>query len=154
MDAGEFQQPTGVPNSTTSFFNIDSNGNVWECDGTIYEYVFQGLNSDGVPQYSYAPGAFLTFSNPAPFTGVGKAWYDPPTDTLYVLGSTPEHPYGGMFGSDPNCMGQVLGCYTHWSTTQTLSWITSLPYSAVGATMAGQFIFTCGFYPSTPACHR
>jgi hypothetical protein len=72
---------------------VDSEGNVWQATQTagIRRFSCQGLDAQGNPIYDFASLASMPM--PAPFTRLERIYYFPATDTMYLAGSTADHPH-------------------------------------------------------------
>lgn len=115
--------------------SFDSAGNLWVANsasqatgGGVSEYRFTGLDGSGTPQFAQGVTSF-----PAPFNQMGRAYYDPAADALYVAGFTAARPAWHVDGGPDSdkVMGTTLARYDHWSQgNRTPTWTTVLPYDS------------------------
>ena len=113
MQSAEFTSPgTGKDAPSLWGWSVDSRGDVWQAtdrDG-LRLFPCAGLDSHGVPVYSYA--SMKTVPMPTPFVELCRAEYTPETDTLFLAGYTTDHPHtGGEWGT----VGTEIIRYDAWS---------------------------------------
>ena len=111
--SAEFTGPgTGKDAPSLWGWSVDSRGDVWQAtdrDG-LRLFPCAGLDSHGVPVYSYA--SMKTIPMPTPFVELCRAEYAPETDTLFLAGYTTDHPHaGGEWGT----VGTEIIRYDGWS---------------------------------------
>lgn len=113
MAAGEFTGPDTNKDAPSLWgWSVDSRGTVWQATDRDGLRVFPcaGLDSHGVPLYSYA--TMKTSPMPAPFTELCRIEYAPETDTLWLTGYTRDHSHaGGEWGT----VGTEIVRYDAWS---------------------------------------
>ncbi|WP_144143179.1 hypothetical protein [Paraburkholderia sp. BCC1884] len=142
-----FDQATGGANAPElRGWWVDSRGDIWQ--GTesqgIRCFPLQGFDRVGNPVYRYE--AMRQYATPAPFNRVARLNYFPETDTMYVSGSTPEHPF---VQDNWNSAGSQLARYDHWKSGKpVLRYMIGLPdrgapdwVSINGIAVAGDYVF-------------
>ncbi len=127
---------------------VDEAGDVWQAtDGEgIRRFSFDGFSSRGVPSWKFQTPEVIQM--PQPFNRVNRVEYHPNTDTLYLSGYTPEHPYESNQWKEA---GKVVARYNDWSKgnraaawTVVVPWDTSIqPFlSNASISVAGDSLFT------------
>ncbi|AXL53502.1 hypothetical protein DSC91_006958 [Paraburkholderia caffeinilytica] len=125
---------------------VDSAGAIWQ--GTqsqgIRRFPLQGFDRIGNPVYRYA--AMQRYAMPAPFNRIARLNYFPADDTMFISGSTREHPFVEY---NWNGAGSLLARYDHWTSGKpTLRYAIELPdegpptaLSLNGFAVAGDYLF-------------
>lgn len=103
--------PEGLDQSVCAGWWIDNNGGIWAARGKsrIRYLPFKGLDKLGNPIYTFADAQ--EFDLPQPFIQANRVQYNADTDTLYVVGYTPDMPYSAQAWKEG---GPVLVRYDGW----------------------------------------
>ncbi|MGI4862005.1 MAG: hypothetical protein ACRYHA_34765 [Janthinobacterium lividum] len=112
FSADEFTaDPEGLDRSVCAGWWVDNNGGIWEARGKsrIRYLPFKGLDKQGNPIYSFADAQ--EFDLPQPFDQANRVQYNADTDTLYIIGYTPDMPYSPQAWKEA---GGVLARYDGW----------------------------------------
>ena len=128
---------------------VDSKGGVWQAGDAnkIRRFPCQGLDANGVPNYSFATAK--TEPAPEPFTNLQRIEYIPETDTMYLSG------YSKELANKKNnwkTVGKVVCRYDEWSTKKTKRWELDPPFdeaqersktygTPVAMSVAGDYLF-------------
>jgi DNA-binding beta-propeller fold protein YncE len=104
LDAQEFVVPPWEDKPRDCF--IDDAGGLWFTskakDSSFRYYPCKGLDAHGAPVYELDDGR--VFQPPPVFTELGRLYYEPSSDTLYLGGYTKERPHEGkefkQFGTE------------------------------------------------------
>jgi len=127
----------------------DDNGDVWQAGeaNTIRHFPVQGLDSKGVPKYSYTTAK--TEPAPEPFINLQRVEYFPATDTMYLSGYAKDFPntHGNW-----KTIGKVVCRYDAWRTKKTRRWQLTPPFdeaqegsktsgTPVALSVAGDYLF-------------
>ena len=128
---------------------VDSKGDIWQAGDAnkLRQFPCQGLDSNGVPKYSFA--AARTESAPEPFTNLQRVEYFPATDTMYLSGYSREFPNKK---GNWKTIGKVVCRYDAWSTKRTKGWELNPPFdeaqeasrtygTPVAMSIAGDYLF-------------
>ncbi|MGF6771228.1 hypothetical protein P3T18_003707 [Paraburkholderia sp. GAS199] len=125
---------------------VDSAGDIWQGTDSegIRHFPLQGFDRVGNPVYRYA--SMRQTPPPAPFNRIARLTYFPDSDTMYLSGSTPSHPY---VKDNWNGAGSQLARYDRWKSGKPLLRYTiGLPdhggaqsLSIEGYAVAGDYIF-------------
>jgi hypothetical protein len=115
---------------------VDSNGNIWTADsGTgIREYVVQGINSAGAPEYfdDSNTSHLKRWSAPSLFTELTRAVYNAATGSLYLSGYTTTYPRQSGDSNYGDAATELVD-YANWATNNGTSavptWTAALPYT-------------------------
>lgn len=149
MESSEYQVDAGQTPNVWGWW-VDVNGDVWRTiENRIERFPFQGLNAQGVPQWSFATR--VQKSTPVLFSGpngnMRRIEVDPTVNngTAYINGYS-EWPGGG---TDEKAMGSIIARYDNWNTSApTLRWSVNIPWSKTvttdipqGMSVAGDYIF-------------
>ena len=126
-------------------WSVDANGGIWigECGSSGNQLVYfpcQGLNSYGVPIYTYT--SMQTITVPAPFASVNRAFYNPTANTMYLIGNSAND--AAFWTANCACIavyGGLVGYYSNWSTTPTLVWQDDIGNGMSSAASDGTFLF-------------
>lgn len=127
MAAGEFQSLAAL---SVRYRIVDEIGAIWSVlkgkEGALLRNPCLGLDAQGAPRYDLA--APESIAPPAPFTQVGRIFYDAAQDILYLGGYTAAEPQEGREWKQ---FGRVVCAYPGWSRGgREASVRISLPYSA------------------------
>ncbi|NJL31959.1 MAG: DUF1349 domain-containing protein [Phycisphaerales bacterium] len=106
--------------------SIDSNGAVWisGIHSGLRKYTMTSINAFGVPIFSASVQSSFPLS---PITNLGRAIYEPETDSMFLSGYTSANPRDGTLWGEA---GRELVRINNWSGSRTLAWRTVLPYDA------------------------
>ena len=160
MSADEFVEPPNNLHRDGGFFQVDTNGDVWQinyqAENPPYEpsihlrrYRFQGFDSFGAPIYDFNHMQIYNVPNDFPeLTDVQAAEFFPsgsPGGTLYVAGNRPAQ---GSFSK--------IARYDNWDKgNRKATWVTDIPWDADtnnpwspnSFTIAGDFLFVDSWIP-------
>jgi hypothetical protein len=148
FDADEYEsQPKDNPQCWGWW--VDSEGHVWQAGdaNTLRRFPCQGLDSHGVPKYSFATAR--TEPAPEPFTNLQRVEYFPATDTMYLSGYSKSFPNKK---GNWKTIGKVVCRYDAWGTTRAKRWELTPPFdeaqeasqtygTPVAMSIAGDYLF-------------
>lgn len=145
--AHDFDQTAGGGDAPpSSAWWVDSKADIWQGTQTqgIRQFPLQGFDSTGNPVYHYS--SMRTYAMPAIFNRVARLNYFPADDTMFISGSTTEHPFVEY---NWNGTGSTFARFDHWKSGKpTLSYVIALPdqgppqpLSLNGFAVEGDYIF-------------
>jgi hypothetical protein len=115
IDAGEYREPpAGTPRSELSYsVYVDEEGGVWETQDRrgVRHLPLRGFTRGGAPLYDFAQEK--SYDRPREFIQVERAVYSAKTDTMFLSGSTWNHPSLG--DEHWGVCGREVVCYDHWT---------------------------------------
>ncbi|MGD0896643.1 MAG: hypothetical protein ABR915_02330 [Thermoguttaceae bacterium] len=148
FDADEYQSAP-IPDAAGEGWWVDSEGDVWQAGdaNTTRRFPCQGLDSNGVPKYSFATAK--TEPAPEPFIRLQRVEYFPETDTMYLSGYSKEFPNRK---GNWKTVGKVVCRYDAWSTKKAKRWELHPPFdeaqersetygTPVSMSVAGDYLF-------------
>ncbi|MGA2618752.1 MAG: hypothetical protein ABSF26_14150 [Thermoguttaceae bacterium] len=148
FEADEYQSAP-MPDSSGEGWWVDSRGDVWQVGdaNTTRRFPCQGLDSNGVPRYSFATAS--TQPAPEPFIRLQRVEFFPETDTMYLAGYSKEFPNRK---GNWKTIGKVVCRYDAWSTKRTKQWELNPPFdeaqeasktygTPVAMSIAGEYLF-------------
>lgn len=140
------QAPGGGDAPPLTGWWVDSHADIWQGTETqgIRRFPLQGFDATGNPVYRYAK--MQTYPMPSIFNRIARLNYFPADDTMFISGSTPEHPFVEY---NWNGTGSTLARFDHWTSGKpVLRYVIALPdqgppqpLSLNGFVVEGDYIF-------------